>query len=125
MSTESITPLSRDQLKQMNAAEDQRRRLEKEANRLKEVKRYVDAIYIHVLKFAKKSTDTQFQINYESYNGINLSRLSYGSHKYDVYLRESQFWSKNMEDIIKGLKELFPDSSVECKDTNTITIDWS
>ncbi len=84
------TPMSRDEMRSLKAKTD-------EAARLQQVEKNVRTIYIFATNTAKTSTNTQYI--------------------YDVghYPHLAPFIITNMDDILRGLQELFPDCSVEFK----------
>jgi len=81
-------PFSRQELKQLKAKKD-------EQNRLNEINQIVNHIYSSVVSVAESKTIT--------------------SYNYQIQQHYSTFCEKNKDDIINGLKTLFPDCSIDYK----------
>jgi hypothetical protein len=109
----SKKPVTRDQLKQLKTEEDKRILLEREKQRLRTVYRYVGILYDSVLSTAKTSSEGQCIFSCFS-DCLKDYERSYPG-----------FLLTNIQDIVKGLKELFPDTTIEFKNKNSIYINWS
>jgi hypothetical protein len=81
-------PFSRNDLQQLKSKTD-------EQNRLYQINQIVNQIYCNVINRARTQTITSY--NYEMHRG------------------SKQFYENNKDDIISGLKTLFPDCSIDYK----------
>jgi len=91
-----ITPISREELRQMKAEHDEKRRQERENSRLREIERIIADVYSSVTWVAKSKAETSY---------------TYAVVNYDE--KEFLLTKDNMNDVIKGLQAAFPDCSVK------------
>jgi hypothetical protein len=82
----SLTPYSAEALRELRATSIYE-------NRLKRVNEYVTTIYTHVVRRAKETEDTSF--------------------KYQFYAENFDMFDIFMNDIVNGVKDLFPGCSVK------------
>jgi hypothetical protein len=92
------TPMSRDEMRSLKAKAD-------EENRVRRVEQYVKIMYDAAMNTARTSTNTQWRA--EFHNGQGSVAI------------DGVFVITNIDDILSGLKLLFPDCSVEF---NSITM---
>ena len=115
-----LTPISRDTMRGLKAEADEKIRIQEEKIRLENIQHIVKNIYRITVQEARTTTNTSLQIDSEKH--VNLP----GSSMY----KGSDFFIKNMKEIISSLEELFPGCSVRHFTVNytlinLITIDWS
>lgn len=84
---EKLTPMSRDAMRELKAKND-------EEQRLRGVQQNISGIYNNALQAAKSSSMTKWSREIQAH---------------EVFL------VKNMDDILSGLQNLFPDCSIEFK----------
>jgi tRNA(Glu) U13 pseudouridine synthase TruD len=84
---EKLIPVSRDSMRELKAKTD-------EENRLTQIEQNLRCMYNNAIQSAKTSTKTQWILE------IHVSQV---------------FLIQNMDDILSGLRYLFPDCSVEFK----------
>jgi len=83
-----IQPISRIDLQQLKAKKD-------EQNRLNQINQIINNIYYAVVNVAESQIIT--------------------SYNHQIHLQNSTFYEKNKDDIISGLKTLFPDCLIDYK----------
>ena len=93
----SLTPLTRENMREIKARKDEELNKIKRAN----IDSVVEGIYMGVLKFAEVSELTTYKLR------INTP--------YGIAGMSKEFTIAHMKEILKGLQTLFPDSSVEYK----------
>ena len=93
----SLTPLTRENMREIKARKDEELNKIKRAN----IDSVVKEIYMGVLKFAEVSELTRYKLR------INTP--------YGIAGMSKEFTIAHMKEILKGLQTLFPDSSVEYK----------
>lgn len=79
-------PMSRDEMRGMKAKRDEEMRIES-------IIKSVESIYRSAINVAKTSTNTNYSL--------------------DMHKSYYQFYEDNMEEILSGLKDLFPDCTVK------------
>ena len=92
------TPMTRDEMRSLKAETD-------EKNRLRGVEQYVNTIYQAVIQTAQTSTKTEWRA--EFHNGQGGTAL------------DSKFIITNIDDVLRGLQNLFPGCSVDFKTVTT------
>ena len=90
----ALIPMSRDEMRSLKDKTD-------EENRLRQVKQYIESMYTCAINTAKTSTSPEWRA--EFYNGQCREGF------------DGMFVIKNINDILSGLRSLFPDCSVEFK----------
>ena len=88
------SPMLRDEMRSLKAKTD-------EENRVRGVEQYVKIMYEAIIQLAKTSTKTQWRA--EFHNGQGCLAL------------DCKFIITNIDDILRGLRNLFPDCSVDFK----------
>jgi len=88
------TPMSRDEMRSLKAKTD-------EENRVRRVEQHVKIMYDAAMNTARTSTNTQWRA--EFHNGHCGAGI------------DAMFVITNIDDILSGLRSLFPDCSVEFK----------
>jgi hypothetical protein len=86
----TLTPMSRDEMRHLKAQAD-------EAARVQLVEQHVRSMYHLAIQIARSSTKTQYIYDVGQHSHV------------------SPFISNNIDDILCGLQDLFPDCSVEFK----------
>jgi hypothetical protein len=89
----ALTPITRDEMRSLKAQTDEKMRIQ-------QIQQYVKTIYEKVIQFAKTSTETKW--GHDTNNN-----MQYGFRR--------EFSIANIDDILSGLRELFPGCSVEFK----------
>ena len=120
--------MSRDTMLGLKAEADEKRRIQEEKIRLENIQHIVKNIYRITVQEARTTTNTSLQIDSENNHAFSGIHMRMGS----------DFFVKNMKEIISSLEELFPGCSVRhftVNDTQInrriltqrvfITIDWS
>ena len=92
-------PVSRDEMRSLKAKTD-------EENRVRRVEQHVKIMYDAAMNTARTSTNTQWRA--EFHNGQ-------GGVALDGMALDGMFVMTNIDDILSGLKVLFPECSVEFK----------
>jgi hypothetical protein len=90
----ALTPMSRDEMRSLKDKTD-------EEIRLRQVEQCVEKMYTCAINSARTSTNTQWRA--EFYNGQGSQAL------------DGKFIITNIDDVLRGLRSLFPDCSVEFK----------
>ena len=94
---EALVPISRDTMKDLKAQKDEEKRQVLEKNRIYEIKTIIRTIYSSARRIAETTDDLSYA--YPLPLPIHPSR-------------PSEFHTTNMDDILGGLRDLFPDCSV-------------
>jgi DNA repair ATPase RecN len=98
----SRQPISRIDLQQLKAKKDEQNRLRDEQNRLNQINQIVNQIYSAVVYIAETKivTSYNYQIQQQQFQSDQPNKM---------------FYDKNKDDIINGLKTLFPDCLIDYK----------
>jgi hypothetical protein len=118
-----LTPMSRNTMRGLKTETDEKIRIQEEKIRLENIQHIVKNIYNIALQEARTTTNTSLQIDSENNRVLSGFNMRIGS----------EFFVKNMKEIISSLEKLFPGSSVRHftihgnvpKQKTFITIDWS
>jgi hypothetical protein len=105
----SLTPFSRDAMRELKANKDE------EAHILM-INSVVKQLYEETLRFAERTRETVYKINMinKSYNSSKLPSNSNTSFHHNLQIA-SEYVREHMEEILTHLRRLFPDCSVEYK----------
>lgn len=98
-------PFSRNDLQQLKAKTEQLKAEAQEQHRLNQINRIVNQIHSTVINQARTQTTTSYSYQIQQHNHV------YIGYPYNY----STFCEKNKDDIINGLKRLFPDCSIDYK----------
>jgi hypothetical protein len=105
----SLTPFSRDAMRELKAGKDE------EAHILK-IHSVVKQLYEETVRFAERSQETIYKINMNNraYQHIQLDSNSNSSFHHALPITR-EYVTEHMEEILTHLRRLFPECSVEYK----------
>ena len=108
----SLTPFSRENMRALKSQKD-------EEGHQRKLEQVVRNIYISVVRFAERTTETiyQYRIQNGHYNSVHIpSTIPSNNHLESIpFDINKDYIMGNMDEILARLRLLFPDCSVEYK----------
>ena len=104
----SLTPFSRDAMRELKANKD-------EEAHIMRINSVVKQLYEDTVRFAERNEETIYKINMNrGYQHIKLPSNSNSSYHHDLHIPMG-YVTEHIEEILTHLRSLFPDCSVEYK----------